>query len=48
MRRWAGGRVWELYRADSSEEFFVAGEVRQTAVLDIYVAEVDEELKVVR
>jgi hypothetical protein len=48
LRRWSGGRVWELYRADLDTELFVAGEKRQTGLLDVYVAQIDGELQVVR
>jgi hypothetical protein len=46
LRRWSGGRVWELYQKESGEEFFV-GE-NGTSVLDIYVAEIGGDLTVVR
>ncbi len=39
VRRWSGGRVWELYRKPSKPL------LRR---MDVYVAEIDGELKVVR
>ena len=48
LRRWSGGRVWELYKASTGNELFVAGEEKETGLLDIYVAELDGELRVVR
>jgi len=40
LRRWVEGRVWELYKKDSGEPLFGESE--------IFVAEIDGELKVVR
>lgn len=48
LRRWSSGRVWELYKASTGNELFVAGDEKETGLLDIYVAELDGELKVVR
>jgi hypothetical protein len=48
LRSWSGGRVWELYRKATGDPLLVAGETQQTGLLEIYVAEVDGELKVVR
>ena len=48
LRSWAGGRVWELYRAAGSplfEEVTGPGTTRST---EVYVAEVDGALRVVR
>ncbi len=53
-RRWAGGRVWEIYRDDalsdqlSKEALLLAGEDRLATWHAVYVAEIDGELKVVR
>jgi hypothetical protein len=43
LRRWSGGRVWELYR-EGADAFFQSG----NTVREIYVAEIDGDLKVVR
>ncbi len=48
VRPWSGGRVWELYKESSGKELFVAGQERETGTLDIYVAELEGALKVVR
>jgi hypothetical protein len=47
VRRWAEGRVWELYRRESGDELFMEG-TEGASVLDIYVAEIDGQLTVVR
>jgi len=43
LTRWSDGRVWELARNDAEEFFQSNGTVR-----DVYVAELDGELRVVR
>ncbi len=48
LEKWADGRVWELYRKENHQPLFVAGKQRRTGLLDIYVAEVDDSLRVVR
>jgi hypothetical protein len=48
VRRWSEGRVWELYRKASGDPLFVSGTKQKTGLLDVYVAELDGELRVVR
>jgi len=48
VRRWSEGRIWELYRKEPRQELFVAGEDQKTGLLDVYVAKLDGELRVVR
>ena len=54
LRRWSSGRVWEIYRDDAltdtlrKEALLLAGEGRLATWHTIYVAEIDDALKVVR
>ena len=54
MTRWAGGRIWELYRTDErsrstgKQGLLYAGEQAFTTWHAVYVAEMDGDLRVVR
>lgn len=54
VKRWSGGRVWELYQDDdladrlNKRALFLAGKDRLATWHEVYVAEIGGELKVVR
>ena len=54
LRKWSDGRIWEIYREDEvsralrKQALFLAGEERLQTWHTVYVAEVNDSLRVVR